>query len=144
MTLTKVKGAVWDSGENTLWVNVKDYGALGDNSTDDSTAINAAITAANTAGGGTVYFPEGTYICDASIVLQSNVYLVGAGRGATTLYTKNAADIHLINHTSAVTDVGVMAMTLDGNRTNQTSGVHCLRSGAAMTRGVFRDLHITT
>lgn len=144
MALTKVKGAVWDIADQDLFVSVKDlaYGAKGDNSTDDSTAINAAITAVNSAGGGVVYFPEGTYICDASIVLQSTVYLVGAGRGVTTLYAKDSADIHLVNHTSAVTDVGVIGMTLDGNRANQSSGVHSLRSGAAITRGVFKDLHV--
>jgi hypothetical protein len=41
--------------------NVKSYGALGDNVTNDRTAIQAAITAASVAGG-TVYFPAGTYV----------------------------------------------------------------------------------
>lgn len=39
--------------------NVKAFGALGDASTDDSTALQAAITAAGI--GGTVYFPPGDY-----------------------------------------------------------------------------------
>lgn len=41
--------------------NVKDWGATGDDSTDDTAAIQAAIDAAESAGGGTVYFPEGIY-----------------------------------------------------------------------------------
>lgn len=40
------------------WFNVKEYGATGDGTTDDTTAIRAAITAAGVAGG-TVYFPTG-------------------------------------------------------------------------------------
>src|SRR6266496_2044581 len=40
-------------------VNVKMFGATGDGTTDDTTAINNAITAAGT--GGKVYFPAGTY-----------------------------------------------------------------------------------
>ena len=45
-----------------LYYSVKDYGAVGDGSTDDTTAVNAAITAAKTAGvKTTVFFPAGTY-----------------------------------------------------------------------------------
>jgi hypothetical protein len=45
------------------WINVKDYGAVGDDVTDDSTAITNAISAARTnqATGVTLYFPPGTY-----------------------------------------------------------------------------------
>jgi hypothetical protein len=42
-------------------INVRDYGAKGDGVTDDTAAINAAITAANAKGGGTVYVPDGIY-----------------------------------------------------------------------------------
>ena len=42
--------------------NVKQYGAAGDGITDDTLAIRAAISAANAAGGGIVYFPAGTYL----------------------------------------------------------------------------------
>jgi hypothetical protein len=42
--------------------NVRNYGAKGDAATDDTLAIRAAIAAAEKAGGGTVYFPPGTYV----------------------------------------------------------------------------------
>jgi len=54
--------------------NVRDHGARGDGKTVDSGAINAAIEAAAKAGGGTVYFPPGTYL-SASIRLRSHITL---------------------------------------------------------------------
>ncbi|KAI0129504.1 pectate lyase superfamily protein-domain-containing protein [Xylariales sp. AK1849] len=58
--------------------NVKDYGAKGDGVTDDTAAINAAITAGgNRCGKGcasstmtpaVVYFPAGTYLISSSII----------------------------------------------------------------------------
>lgn len=47
--------------------SVKDYGATGNGTTDDRTFINNAIAAAVTNGGGTVYFPAGTYRITAEI-----------------------------------------------------------------------------
>jgi polygalacturonase len=56
------------------FLNVRDFGAAGDAKTIDSPAINAAIDAADKAGGGTVLFPAGNYLC-YSIHLKSNVSL---------------------------------------------------------------------
>ena len=47
--------------------NVRDFGALGDGSTDDTTAIQNAINACNAAGGGVVYFPDGVYIVGGAL-----------------------------------------------------------------------------
>lgn len=52
--------------------NVRAFGARGDGSTLDTEAINRAIEAAATAGGGTVHLPAGTYL-SFSIRLKSNV-----------------------------------------------------------------------
>jgi len=54
--------------------NVRSYGAVGDGTNLDSSAINQAIQAASAAGGGTVFVPAGTYLC-GSIRLTSNIHL---------------------------------------------------------------------
>ena len=63
--------------------NVRDFGAKGDSATLDGDAINRAIAAAAKAGGGTVYFPAGTYR-SYSIRLQSHIAL-HLDQGATLL-----------------------------------------------------------
>lgn len=63
--------------------DVRAYGAVGDGSTIDTPAMNRAIQAAYDAGGGTVFFPAGTYAC-YTIRLKSHVTL-RLDAGATIL-----------------------------------------------------------
>ncbi|MCX6333679.1 MAG: glycoside hydrolase family 28 protein [Bacteroidia bacterium] len=63
--------------------NVLDFGAKGDGKTLDSPSINRAIEEAAAKGGGTVYFPAGTYL-SVSIRLKSNISLY-IDQGATIL-----------------------------------------------------------
>ena len=65
------------------YFNVRTFGAAGDGTSLDSPAINKAIDACAQAGGGTVYFPAGTYL-SGSIHLQSNIHLL-IDAGATIL-----------------------------------------------------------
>lgn len=66
--------------ETRLTVNVHDYGAEGDGTTDDTAAIQAAINAVQTAGGGTVTCP-GTYRITAPLnITRAGVRLLGASR----------------------------------------------------------------
>ena len=60
-----------NSGVGLGAVNVKDYGATGDGSTDDRTSIINAISALG-ANGGTVFFPPGRYRIDSTITVNGN------------------------------------------------------------------------
>jgi polygalacturonase len=68
--------------DTKLAYNVIEFGAKGDGKTLDTSAINKAIDAASEKGGGTVYFPAGTYL-SFSIHLKSNI----------TIYLDNGATI---------------------------------------------------
>jgi polygalacturonase len=63
--------------------DIRTYGAVGDGKTVDSPAINKAIEAAVAAGGGTVFFPAGTWL-SFSIRLKSHVALY-LSQGSTLL-----------------------------------------------------------
>src|SRR5438093_12597751 len=69
--------------------NIKTYGATVDGKTVDSKAINDAIDAASKAGGGTVYFPAGTFL-SYSIRLKSNISLY-LDQGCTLLAADSSA-----------------------------------------------------
>jgi polygalacturonase len=57
-------------------ISVKDFGAVGDGSTDDTAAIQAAVTAAT---GIALYFPSSTYATTTAITLPSNITIFGDG-----------------------------------------------------------------
>jgi len=120
---------------NAAW-----YGALGDNTTDNTVALQAVITAAEAytvagattpigVGGlfGTVHVPAGVYVTGA-LAITKPIRVRGESRTATVLKLKNASNNHLF--TSTVTPLSWFApnafedFTIDGNRTNQT-GLSC-------------------
>ena len=82
-----------DSLISPFQFNVRDYGAKGDGSTNDSTAIQNAINAAKAAGvsgrGVDLFFPAGIYRLNTASPLAlvgNNVQLVGEGWESTVLY----------------------------------------------------------
>lgn len=69
-----------------VWRNVKDYGAGGDGITDDTAAINNAISDGGRCGANcgsstiypaVVYFPPGTYLVSSSIIQYYNTQFLG-------------------------------------------------------------------
>lgn len=68
--------------ETQNFYNILNYGAKGDGKTLDTDAINKTIETAANHGGGTVFFPAGTYL-SFSIHLKSNI----------TIYLDNGATI---------------------------------------------------
>jgi polygalacturonase len=67
--------------------NITDYGAVGDEKTNCTEAINKAISAANEAGGGRVVVPAGSFLTGA-IYLKSNVNLY-VSQGAVVKFSND-------------------------------------------------------
>lgn len=117
--------------------NVVGYGAKGDGVTDDTAAIQAAITAAGT--NPTVYFPEGTFIVNTTILFSSlgKVKVFGPG---TIKLINNAGDLIEMLKFDTCSSVHVEGITIDGNSANQTNRANGLAihgtTGEAFISGV--------
>ncbi len=70
MGLTLTIGA----GATPALFNARDFGAIGDGTTKDTKAVQAAIDAAHDNGGGVAYLPPGKYLC-GTLVMKDHVTL---------------------------------------------------------------------
>jgi len=60
------------------WVNVLDYGATGNGTTNDTTSIQNAANAISSTGG-VLYFPPGNYLISSAISISNSTQILGAG-----------------------------------------------------------------
>ena len=107
------------------------WGATGDGTTDDTDAIQAAITAAGTVGGSVVYFPRGTYkITSALANSADSITLLGGNRFGTLIkqFTTNAK---CINNTGDYFNLSGLSFIynstpVSGGTAIYSSGNYCL------------------
>jgi hypothetical protein len=95
-----------DSGY-VVFRNVKNYGAVGDGKTDDTAAINKAMTdgkrcgkncGASTTKPAIVYFPAGTYLVSSTIPAYYNTQIIG-----------NANNLPIIKAAASFVGLGVIS-----------------------------------
>lgn len=131
MALTKVTYSMIDGAS----VNVLDYGAVGDGVTDDRAAFQAAVNAVISAGRGTVFVPEGTYVIngasssdsilngvlfpwDNNYDLRPYVRIVGDG-GVTIKAGSNSMVVFRVS----TTFVEISNICIDGNGKTNVTGI---------------------
>ena len=115
--------------------SVKDFGALGDGITNDTSFIQAAL---NTYG--KIWFPEGTYLVNG-LTVYANTHLYGDGRGKTILKL-SATGANLFN--CHCENISIKSMSIDGSRDLGGLG-HCIRgnnSTSGSYNSIFEDLHV--
>ena len=121
-------------------INVVDYGATGNGTTDDTVAINAAIAAANAytglAGsqrGVRLWFPGGLYLVGATTMTAINgngIVISGEGRGASTILVSATATTYSVftltsgNEYCEIRNLQIFAAGA------QTAGAYITTSGA--------------
>jgi hypothetical protein len=84
------------------FADVRDFGAVGDGSADDTEAINRALFQLycrenNSQVRRTLYFPAGTYKVTETILIPSYAKLVGEGADCTFIFLDTTSDISSLN-----------------------------------------------
>jgi Pectate lyase superfamily protein len=114
-----------------------DYGAVGNGTTNDTAAIQAAIDAVSTAGGGTVLLPPGNYSV-STLKMRSYVTLRGTSRAACKLTLRNSTNGNVIELFSARQEqIGLRDFTIEGNKSNQSAGHGVYIINDSNTNGAF-------
>lgn len=108
------------------WLSVRDYGAVGDGVTDDTTAFQSALADASAMGGNVVYVPAGTYaITQLTMAGLSNVQLRGAGASSVLKWVWNAATAagSMLTLSASTTSCVLEMLRFDGSGlTNPNAG----------------------
>jgi len=116
-------------------LSVKDFGAVGDGTTNDLVAIQRAIYAAaarpssgSIAGlggisGATVYFPAGVYRINSGFAMVDGVKLVGSGERSTVInYYGSGSAVTNDTPGTRIGKIGIMEMTI-ANKGSGTIGL---------------------
>jgi hypothetical protein len=117
------------------FINVKDFGATGNGSTDDTTAIQTALTLAGTISGSIVYFPTGIYIVSATLTYPGNTELLGSGDNDSGTILRVKSGVALTTPVLASTDwynnattsgnpVIIRDIKIDGNSATSGTAAH--------------------
>lgn len=128
---TLLKNALGSISSVLFDVKSPEYGATGDGATDDTTAVQAAITAAKNAGGGIVLFPNGTYRVTSALTHYAKVSLWGTS-SAGSIITTDHSSADTIQCDGATASIGyeeIRGLTIKASQTN--SGVRVKLTNAA-------------
>jgi hypothetical protein len=119
--------------------NVRDCGAAGDGVADDTAAVQAAIDAASTSGGGVVYMPSGTYRVSASLTVHSRISIQGDGDQASVLYQTGATASALRGVDVAFLDLRNIQLKGPGTGSASGPGIYLSRSASPSCEGITME-----
>jgi hypothetical protein len=122
------------------FVSVKDFGAVGNGSTNDTAAFESARVALG-AQGGTIYVPPGVYLVTAGGVgaINAPIYILGAGREATiiTVASQNAGDLFSFTFTGRGSGISALSIKYTTQPTAARAAVNIENALSAIVRDLY-------
>lgn len=136
MALTKVTYSMIVDG----FVNVKDYGAVGDGVANDTASITTAIAAAENA---ILMFPSGTYLVDGDSLAISATTVVVGQPGATLKLKSSLVSVKLLEIEATGDDVSISNLDFDLNQPTTDTWTNIAVQVTAASNITFDDCKIT-
>jgi hypothetical protein len=134
-TMKDLAAAAVDVGMLTVYVTER--GAKGDGVTDDTAAIQQAIT-----DGNDVVFPPGTWMISGEVNVHSNLTIRGAGIGVTTIKLMNNSGVtNMFEAPGGVSGLTIRDLTIDGNEAQNASAFDVFKL-AGIERSDFQNVQI--
>lgn len=123
------------SVSNAFGLNVRDFGAKGNNTKDDTEAFQLALDSAAIIGN-KIIVPVGNYLIKETLIVPDGVTIIGEGVGSTGLgtpyngsairYDGNGDALQFSGHTSGMRD---MLIYDNAQGANEANGIHVLADG---------------
>lgn len=124
-------------------IDVTNYGAKGNGSTDDTGAIQKALAA--TVDGSVLFFPTGKYVVTREILITKRVSLLGLGQGSQIFQSTNGENLFHLSGTQAVfvRDLYLgSASTLEGTSLIRLTNSHHVRVDNVIMLGGYYGVHL--
>lgn len=128
----------WLRSASPLQVNIRQFGAKGDNSTNDTAAIAVAFVYALATPGSFVYVPPGTYLTDTiSFTGAAGLTIYGDGAGVSILKGRAATRVLVVGNS---VHVNVRGLTFDGSCTTRTAGQQAVTMDASKSSFTYCEI----
>jgi hypothetical protein len=126
-------------------VSVKDFGAVGDGVADDTAAIQAAIDAVASLGGGSVYIPRGNYLLNTGLTIPTSFTDI-TGDGFTSVLIAGASVTTLIDLTAGASSPSGYGLIADLriNQPNTTANFTALLLGIRCFNMTVRNVYFAS
>ena len=140
---TQTLGVAWKT-KTDAYIYASDYGATFDGTTNDASALQAAIDDAVTLGK-PLFLEPGTAMVGTPLSIAAPVTILGSGREESILKATNGLNDYVIKFTGGAPGNGIIGahfadFAIDGNSANQTAGGAILANGAVQCS--FERLHL--
>lgn len=116
------------------FVNVKEYGAVGDGVTDDTQAIQKAISI-----GGTIYFPKGKYILTSPLLLNQ-VELRGEYKKSILSFFLASGEYAILLQDATNTKISNLIIERAGNVSNNANNTVILINGSSDDTNILENI----
>jgi hypothetical protein len=117
-------GSTWNVLNESV-INLKDFGAIGDNTADDGPALQAAIDFCITNGHSTLFIPDGDYKYTVSPTIPTDKYLSIRGNSRKAILHPNGCHGIIINNNNTEAPQCIFSnFTILGYGTDNFAGIH--------------------